>query len=1626
VAGAIDGTNRNVSVTAADNVSNATTTADTTNATVDNVTPTVTDANITISGASGTGGAFKVGDTVTATWNNTAGGDNNADTISSVTVDFSQFGGGAAVVATNSAGTWTAAYTLVAGAIDGTNRNVSVTAADNAGNATTTADTTNATVDNVTPTVTDANISISGASGMGGAYKIGDTVTATWNNTAGGDNNADTISSVSVDFTQFGGGAAVAATNSAGTWTATYTILAGAIDATNRNVSVTATDNAGNATTTAGTMNATVDSQTATVSGVTSSTANGGYHAGDSISIQVNFTENVTVTGTPQLTLETGTTDQVVDYSSGSGTSSLTFVYTVQPGDTSNDLDYVATNSLALNGGGITDASGNSATSTLASPGAAGSLGNAKNLVIDTAAPTVSGVTSSTVNGTYKIGDPISIQVNFTENVTVTGTPQLTLETGATDRAVNYTGGSGTSSLTFTYAVQVGDISADLDYVATNSLTLNGGTIQDAARNDATLMLASPGAADSLGANKALVVDGIAPVVSDVTSSTADGIYQAGDTISVQVIFSEIVNVTGTPQLTLETGTTDRAIDYVSGTGTTTLTFAYTVQVGENSTDLDYVATTSLSLNGGTIKNGGGNDAVLTLAVPGAIHSLGANKALVVDTTPPVVSGVTSSTADGSYHVGDTISIQVDFGENVTVTGTPQLTLETGATDRTVDYASGSGTSSLTFVYAVQAGDTSADLDYVATNSLMLNGGTIKDGVGNNATLTLASPGAAGSLGANKALVIDTTAPTVDSIARHAPATFNTTTTPVTWRVTFAEAVTGVDQGDFVVTLLDGAAAGTVASISGSGAVYDIGVNVSGQGALRLDLNANGTGIADLAGNEIVGGFAVGDAYIVGVANAFDTLNLPKDGVVSVGPDKVAQRFTTAAAEPLTLTTVTVAIGAVTELPDPAPNPVVTIHADDDGAPAAAVLATIDNPGVVEADALNVWTGSVVLAPSKTYWIVFATTAGSFQIAKTDETTGGEGAWLASAAAADYVYRLHGGTVWDPPVAGALQIAIGATSTPVVTSSLMASGTYGEAFSYQITASNSPTSFAATNLPPGLSLNATTGVISGTPTQAGTFNTISLAATNASGTGPASTLTLTIAKAPLTVTANNASRYVGYANPTFTVSYSGFRNGDTAAALTTAPTATTTATDASPVGTYPITPAGGVSTNYEFTYVNGTLTVNNEPPPAKESQTITFAAPADTILGQTVTLSASASSGLPVSFTVLGGPATLSGSTLTTTGVGLVTVRATQSGNGSYNAATPVERSFLVTVGAPPVVDTPTSVPAPAPGGEATLTVPQTSPNLTYQWQRNGENVPNGTGPSLTLPDVQPPTAGLYTYTATVPGGGSGMSEPVIVGLATTEEVIGTAESVGESIQHPNGNVYDQVLLEGNGASITAEPSKITRLSFIDLSDDIVQVEFSGAGTLSLVMDDASTPSPSANYNQPGVDYVRGHAGIVITGANETSNLSVISVGRITAVNQALFRDDVAYDGVANVAFVAIQSTNGQFGGIRTGNVEYFASQGFTGVYAPGVAFNGPINLGDIQAHDSATPVLVVGSVDNVRICGGNLAQPNGQPIKVDGLTQLTMAPGQTSQGNALPAQTNQGVLEQDGVDVTDLIVVNP
>ncbi|SVB61635.1 uncharacterized protein METZ01_LOCUS214489, partial [marine metagenome] len=145
------------------------------------------------------------------------------------------------------------------------------------------------------------------------------------------------------------------------------------------------------------------------------------------------------------------------------------------------------------------------------------------------------------------------------------------------------------------------------------------------------------------------------PTVTDVTSSTADATKKDGDAVSIQVTFSEVVNKSGTPQLTLETGDTDAVVDYASGTGSDTYTFTYTVDSPHESADLDYKATNSLSA-GTYIRDAAGNDATLTLPNPGASGSLGANKALVIDGKSPSVTGVSCTSSAAKDRDGTSIT----------------------------------------------------------------------------------------------------------------------------------------------------------------------------------------------------------------------------------------------------------------------------------------------------------------------------------------------------------------------------------------------------------------------------------------------------------------------------------------------------------------------------------------------------------------------------------------------------------------------------------------------------------------------------------------------------------------------------------------------------------------------------------------------------------------------------------------------------------------------------------------------------------------------------------------------------------------------------------------------------------
>ncbi|MGI4021240.1 MAG: MBG domain-containing protein [Janthinobacterium lividum] len=168
--------------------------------------------------------------------------------------------------------------------------------------------------------------------------------------------------------------------------------------------------------------------------------------------------------------------------------------------------------------------------------------------------------------------------------------------------------------------------------------------------------------------------------------------------------------------------------------------------------------------------------------------------------------------------------------------------------------------------------------------------------------------------------------------------------------------------------------------------------------------------------------------------------------------------------------------------------------------------------------------------------------------------------------------------------------------------------------------------------------------------------------------------TLTVNKAPLTITATNQTKTYGTVNPDPTVSYIGFVNRESSANLTIQPTVITPATTASPVGSYPINVSGAMAANYQINYINGVLSIY------PGIQIITFTVSPKTYGDPDFTLNATASSGLPVTYSS-SNPAI---ATVDANGlvhiveVGNVTISALQLGNNNYIATTRINQQLTI------------------------------------------------------------------------------------------------------------------------------------------------------------------------------------------------------------------------------------------------------------------------------------------------------------------------------------------------------------
>ena len=598
-----------------------------------------------------------------------------------------------------------------------------------------------------------------------------------------------------------------------------------------------------------------VDAVAPTVSSValTSTPADGDtYGIGEVVAAQATFSETVTVTGAPQLTLNVGGTSRTATFSSSSE-SSVDFTYTVQAGDSDADGISIAANSIGLNSGTIQDSVGNNA--TLSHAGVAAK----SQQKVDGVVPTILSLelTSTPVNGgTYRAGEPITARVNFSETVTVTGAPSIMQAWRARPELI-YSSGSGSSSLYFTGSGEE-DVYYDSNGISigANSVQLNGGTIRDSDGYDAALSHAA------LAAQSGHKLDTLAPGVLSVglASTPANGgdTYIAGEVVTARVTFNEAVAVTGAPQLTLNVGGTSRTATYDSSASSgAKLDFTYAVQSGDSDSDGISIDANSLALNGGTILDSDGYPYYAALDHTAVAAQSGHQVDGIV---PTVVSVTLTSTPVNSdtYVGGSTVAARVTFSKTLTVTGAPQLTLNVGDTSRTAKYSSDSSGSNVDFTYTVQSDDLDSDGISIDANSLALNGGTIRDSVGNNATLSHTA------VAADSKQKVDGDTPGIVSVGLVSTlGTYHTYVggQVVRARVTFSEAVTVTGPPrfllDFGAASSDDYRTATYNSATSSGAnvdfTYTVQLNDDYINGISIDWNSirlNGGTIQDSDGND--------------------------------------------------------------------------------------------------------------------------------------------------------------------------------------------------------------------------------------------------------------------------------------------------------------------------------------------------------------------------------------------------------------------------------------------------------------------------------------------------------------------------------------------------------------------------------------------------------------------------------------------------------------------------------------------------------------------------------------------------------------------------------------------------------
>ena len=444
------------------------------------------------------------------------------------------------------------------------------------------------------------------------------------------------------------------------------------------------------------------------------------YNAGEMIRIDVDFNENVTITGAPTFSLTVGRRARTMAYDAdASDADTLRFNYSVVDGDV--DDDGVSYGSDALRAGRIESGSPPAAVDRIV-PAIARDRGHR----VDASKPRVVDVRLTSNPGPdriYGIGDVVEVTVTIDELVT-TSDAGLTLTVGTVARDISVANTGPGQTLVFRYTVVQDDEDANGVSVAADALL---GTIKDDAGNDAIPDL--PRVPDQSGH----AVDGVPPAhpaLRIVSNPRGGGIYRRGEPILVELGFDEAVRVSGDaqPTLTLQVGTgeeetTRSARYYPERSGGRALVFRYTVQ--DDDRDQDGIsAGPNAVMPDDIILDSAGNP------WDGEHSALSEQRSHRVDGSLPTVrvAGV-DVTSVGPYGDGDSIALEVRFSGTVHAQADDsaepvKLRLRIGDETKEMDFgdADGNGSDTLRFEYQVQKGDRDDDGVGYAANAMVGSG----------------------------------------------------------------------------------------------------------------------------------------------------------------------------------------------------------------------------------------------------------------------------------------------------------------------------------------------------------------------------------------------------------------------------------------------------------------------------------------------------------------------------------------------------------------------------------------------------------------------------------------------------------------------------------------------------------------------------------------------------------------------------------------------------------------------------------------------------------------------------------------------------------------------------------------